>query len=47
MKETAAPAPPAPPDSALGLDFWAKMLSAHREQQEGQRRDQYASFQII
>ena len=37
---------PQPEAPALGPDFWAKMLDAHREQQESSRRDHYASFRI-
>jgi len=37
---------PPPEGPALNPDFWAKMLEAHREQQQSDRRDLYASFRI-
>ena len=38
--------PPAPQASNLDLNFRAKMLNAHKDQQKSQRHDQYASFRI-
>jgi hypothetical protein len=52
-KKKATEAPnPAPPDGSLGngslgVDFWTKMLSHHKDLQENHRRNQYASFRIV
>jgi hypothetical protein len=37
---------PPPEAPALNTDFWGRMLEAHREQQQSDRRDLYASFRI-
>jgi len=37
---------PPPEGPALNTDFWGRMLEAHREQQQSERRDLYASFRI-